>query len=42
MGTFVFFDLNEAHDVISLDDNLVGSAVLNDDLTVVIAVDADQ
>jgi hypothetical protein len=37
----VFFNLHDAHDVVSLDGDLLRSTVLNDDLAVLVPVDAD-
>ncbi len=39
---FVFLHLNDAHDVIPLDNDVIGSTVFNNDLTVLIAVNGDK
>ena len=38
----VFFHLNDAHDVVPLDGDVVGSAVFNNDLAVLIVVNGDE
>jgi hypothetical protein len=38
---FVLLHLNDAHDVIPLDGDVIGSAVCNDDLAILVAVTAD-
>ncbi len=39
---FIFLDLDDAHDVIALDSDFVGSTILDDDFAVLVAVNADQ
>ncbi len=39
---FVFLHLNDAHDVVSLNGDLVWIAVFNDDFAVLVTVDADE
>ncbi len=38
----VFLHFNDSHDVVPLDGDLVGSAVLNDNFAVLVAVDGDK
>ncbi len=39
---FVLLHFNDAHDVIPLDGDVIGRAVFNDDLAILVAVNADQ
>ncbi len=39
---FVFLHLNDAHDVVPLDGDVVGSAVFNNDLAILIVVNGDE
>ncbi len=39
---FIFLHLDDTHDIVSLNGDFVGSAVLNDDFAVLVSVDADQ
>ncbi len=39
---FVFLHFNDAHNVVSLNGHVVGSAVLDDDLAILVAVNGDE
>jgi len=39
---FVLLPLNDAHDVIPLDGDVIGSTVFNNDLAIMVVVNGDQ
>ncbi len=39
---FVLLHLNDAHDVVLLDGDIIGSAVFNNDLAILVVVNGDQ